>query len=74
MLCQACAAGRHFECGMQTWCECDCAGSYEEWGPSPDDNMPHADACTCETCIQDHPGRCVEFYDDLIDEEMNNED
>ena len=24
MLCQACEEGRHEDCGMQTWCECDC--------------------------------------------------
>lgn len=25
-MCQACQEGRHWDCGMQTWCECDCAG------------------------------------------------
>lgn len=26
MLCEACERGDHHECGMQTWCECDCDG------------------------------------------------
>jgi len=24
MKCQACIDDRHFDCGMQSWCECDC--------------------------------------------------
>lgn len=24
MICEACNAGRHWECGCQTWCDCDC--------------------------------------------------
>lgn len=26
MMCQACERGDHDQCGMQTWCECDCEG------------------------------------------------
>lgn len=26
MKCEACERGDHENCGMQTWCECDCAG------------------------------------------------
>ena len=26
MLCQACEQDDHDNCGMQTWCECDCEG------------------------------------------------
>jgi len=26
MKCEACERGDHLNCGMQTWCECDCAG------------------------------------------------
>ena len=25
-MCTACEEGRHWDCGMQTWCECDCDG------------------------------------------------
>lgn len=25
-LCQACERGECWDCGMQTWCECECAG------------------------------------------------
>lgn len=28
MMCEACKRGDHDECGMQTWCECDCEGIY----------------------------------------------
>lgn len=24
MMCEACERGHHANCGMQTWCECDC--------------------------------------------------
>jgi hypothetical protein len=24
MRCEACEGGRHFDCGMQSWCECTC--------------------------------------------------
>lgn len=65
MLCQACEEGLHYMCGMQTWCECDCAGPDEVWGPSPDDDMPHANTCTCEHCVQMYPERLPEsWYDD----------
>lgn len=23
-MCQACIEGHHWNCGMQTWCECEC--------------------------------------------------
>ena len=26
MMCEACERGDHEQCGMQTWCRCDCAG------------------------------------------------
>jgi hypothetical protein len=26
MKCQACEEGDHDNCGMQTWCDCDCEG------------------------------------------------
>ena len=27
MLCEACSNDDHDNCGMQTWCQCDCEGS-----------------------------------------------
>lgn len=32
MLCQACSEGRHGDCGMQTWCECECDGEAIDYG------------------------------------------
>lgn len=29
MMCEACERGDHDNCGMQTWCECDCEGYLE---------------------------------------------
>lgn len=26
MMCEACERGDHDNCGMQTWCSCDCEG------------------------------------------------
>ena len=26
MMCNACEEGRHWECCMATWCECECDG------------------------------------------------
>jgi hypothetical protein len=66
MMCQACSEGRHWDCGLQTWCACDCdpemAGMY--W-PGDDDNPGgHSLECTCETCIQNHPERMLLLDDD----------
>lgn len=35
MKCEACEAGDHLSCGMQTWCECDCAGPDSIEVPDP---------------------------------------
>lgn len=36
MKCEACERGDHFNCGMQTWCECDCDGPENiEFGDDP---------------------------------------
>ncbi len=35
MLCEACERDDHDNCGMQTWCECDCEG-YQEGCCIPD--------------------------------------
>lgn len=66
MLCEACSQGRHWDCGMQTWCECECDGPdgyyglepYEERSDEEEESAStHSLDCTCETCIQNHPGR-----------------
>lgn len=37
-MCQACYEGDHVNCGMQTWCECDCAGRDGTYDyPDPDE-------------------------------------
>lgn len=33
MLCEACERGDHDNCGMQTWCQCDCEG-LDQYVPS----------------------------------------
>lgn len=39
MMCEACTEGRHYACGLQTWCECDCDPSDPwSWMPEPDDD------------------------------------
>lgn len=43
MLCDACENGEHWNCGMQTWCECDCDGPGGMYGYE-DDPMPPAKA------------------------------
>lgn len=75
MKCQACQDGVHYLCGMQTWCDCDCDGPDGVWGPSPDDDMPHSDTCTCEHCAQTYPERIPENWnDDLWNDESSEED
>ena len=74
MMCQACKDGLHYLCGMQTWCECVCAGPDEVWGPSPDDDMPHADTCTCEHCAQIYPERLPESWSDDESEDYDERD
>ena len=34
MMCEACERGDHEQCGMQTWCECDCAGDARYYRPA----------------------------------------
>lgn len=36
-VCEACARQDHDNCGMQTWCECDCAGPEAIGMPNPQD-------------------------------------
>jgi hypothetical protein len=59
MMCQACSDNRHYECGLQTWCECDCPGdeSCMDWDCDDDGQGGHSLECTCETCIQNYPER-----------------
>ena len=38
MMCEACERGDHDQCGMQTWCECDCAGYHDAGMPDYRDN------------------------------------
>lgn len=35
MMCEACERGDHEQCGMQTWCECDCGGPDDLYLPDP---------------------------------------
>jgi hypothetical protein len=56
MKCEACERGDHLNCGMQTWCECECAGpdSIEFGGeqefPRPGDVIGHKTFDTGERC------------------------
>lgn len=57
MMCEACERGDHDNCGMQTWCECDCAGYHDVGIPCPsmeglDDDDDRTMACghTPEDC------------------------
>jgi hypothetical protein len=33
MMCEACERGDHGNCGLQTWCECDCDGTDDCFDP-----------------------------------------
>jgi len=35
-MCDACRRGEHWDCGMQTWCQCECDGS-PGWGLNYDE-------------------------------------
>lgn len=35
-MCEACERGDHANCGMQTWCTCDCDPELAQMFPSPD--------------------------------------
>lgn len=55
MMCEACQAGHHYACGLQTWCECDDAadGLYEAYEPDEDgddellDDLDDVSECHC---------------------------
>ena len=48
MMCEACERGDHDQCGLQTWCQCDCDGTMDMFMPDysqendsqPDDPEP----------------------------------
>ena len=54
MMCHACEEGRHADCGMQTWCECDC---------DPDAMLYEVDTCDyCDAWSDDsHRETCPRF-------------
>ena len=35
-LCSACERGEHWDCGLQSWCECDCEKVSDDDGHDPD--------------------------------------
>lgn len=39
MMCQACSEGRHWDCGLQTWCSCDCDPFAYDFAFVTDDEM-----------------------------------
>lgn len=47
MMCQACEAGDHLNCGMQVWCECDCAGYHDAGMPEFDPFEPYDRIMSC---------------------------
>jgi len=42
-LCSACKEGDHVNCGMQTWCECECDPEAIMSDPFPDPDTALAD-------------------------------
>jgi hypothetical protein len=50
MKCEACERDDHENCGMQTWCECDCVGPDAIGMPEPSDIVGHKTFDTGETC------------------------
>lgn len=51
MKCEACDQGDHHNCGMQTWCECECDPESIVYG-LPDDIVGHKTFATGETCSE----------------------
>lgn len=50
MKCQACDDGDCHLCGMQTWCDCDCAGSEGVYIPDDFDGPPATAPTARITC------------------------
>jgi hypothetical protein len=59
MKCEACERGDCHQCGMQTWCECDCDGS-DDTGLPPF-VFTHCNDCgrQLHTPDEDQIGLCV---------------
>jgi hypothetical protein len=72
MKCEACERGDHDNCGMQTWCDCDCEG-YDQYIPAghyfADDLdggrlgkktgvFTHCNVCGCSLPEDDQMGMC----------------
>lgn len=55
MKCEACEQGNHINCGMQTWCECECDGPDSiEFDPPPSEQGPFY-CVGCRTNAVDRP-------------------
>lgn len=49
-LCEACEQSRHWDCGRQTWCECDCDPELALEQDDRDRCCPHLEEPDCVTC------------------------
>ena len=47
MMCEACERGDHGNCGMQTWCECDCDGTWDDEWDLPEECRINDRTMTC---------------------------
>lgn len=54
MMCEACTRGDHANCGMQTWCECDCDPEMAMLDDF-EDPMPcvHGVVGDCRSCVEE---------------------
>ena len=60
MMCEACERGDHDQCGMQTWCECDCFGPDGVYLPDEGPVFTHCNVCgrKLHTADEDQMGMC----------------
>lgn len=50
MMCEACERGDHHQCGMQTWCDCDCGGPDDPASFMPFDVSEQPVFTHCNVC------------------------
>lgn len=78
--CEACERGEHWNCGMQTWCECECDGPdgvYADGDAEDDTDDPLRDEivsdCGDPDCCMIGPHFRSECYDPVMMEDYQRE-
>ena len=52
-VCEACERGQCWDCGMQSWCECDCPGPDGDYTFDPQEDSPEEISSAIDRFLND---------------------